>query len=588
MSLTQSLRQKIKHLPSSRVFPKALVFVYFILALSVLYHLYYAHRVIPGVTVGGVALGGKTFDQAVSALSEYEKQANKEITLTFNGEEYKVSSEDIGLVYDTEGTVLKAFEVGRTGNIFRDAKDKIAGVFKNIKVSAYYDYSDEKLSSVLSEAKVKFNTIAHNASVKLDNGKVIITPENEGKKVLDDALYSSIISSFDEISFGSINLPSKKVVPKITQEDIKPLLPSVEKIVANTITVTSKNKKWILKPEQIMSYVSFQKDKQSGKVEVSLDEPKFEALVVEISNDVNELPRGKVTGVSDKKVTDFKIIQDGIELDKKAFVVSFRDAFYNSKKSVEVPLISVSVPSDKEKFGIIELLGEGSSTYKGSIPGRIKNLTLAAERTNGVLVAPGDTYSMNNSVGEISAETGYDVAYIIKDGRTVLGSGGGVCQTSTTLFRAVLNSGLPIVMRYPHAYRVSYYEQDRPVGFDAAIFQPSWDFQFKNDTEHYILVQSEADVPNYSLTFKIYGTSDGRSVQITEPEVTNQSPPPPALYQDDPTLAKGVVRQVDFPAWGAKVKFSRTVKRGDETLFVDTFESRYQPWRAVYLVGTKE
>lgn len=588
MSLTQSLQQKIKHVSTTRFFPKALVFVYFILALSILYHLYYAHRVIPGVTVGGVALGGKNFDQAVLALSEYEKQANKVITLTFNGEEYKVSAEDIGLVYDTEGTVLKAFEVGRTGNIFRDAKDKIAGIFKNIRVSAYYDYSDEKLSSVLSEAKVKFNTIAHNASVRLENGKVIITSENEGKKVLDDALYSSIISSFDEISFGAINLPSKKVVPKITQEDIKPLLSNVEKIVANTITVTSKNKKWILKPEQIMSYVSFQKDKQSGKVEISLDEPKFEALVLEISNDVNELPRGKVTGVSDKKVTDFKIIQDGIELDKKAFVVSFRDAFYNSKKSVEVPLISVSVPSDKEKFGIIELLGEGSSTYKGSIPGRIKNLTLAAERTNGVLVAPGDTYSMNNSVGEISAETGYDVAYIIKDGRTVLGSGGGVCQTSTTLFRAVLNSGLPIVMRYPHAYRVSYYEQDRPVGFDAAIFQPSWDFQFKNDTEHYILVQSEADVPNYSLTFKIYGTSDGRSVQITEPEVTNQSPPPPALYQDDPTIAKGVVRQVDFPAWGAKVKFSRTVKKGDETLFVDTFESKYQPWRAVYLVGTKE
>jgi vancomycin resistance protein YoaR len=135
---------------------------------------------------------------------------------------------------------------------------------------------------------------------------------------------------------------------------------------------------------------------------------------------------------------------------------------------------------------------------------------------------------------------------------------------------------------------VSYYEQDRPVGFDAAIYQPSWDFRFKNDTEHSVLVQTEADVENFSLTFKIYGTSDGREVKITEPEITGQSPPPPALYQDDPTLAKGIVRQVDFPAWGAKVRFSRTVTRGGEELFVDTYESRYQPWRAVYLVGTKE
>ncbi|GIW69444.1 MAG: hypothetical protein KatS3mg101_0191 [Patescibacteria group bacterium] len=127
-----------------------------------------------------------------------------------------------------------------------------------------------------------------------------------------------------------------------------------------------------------------------------------------------------------------------------------------------------------------------------------------------------------------------------------------------------------------------------PVGFDAAIFQPSWDFRFKNDTGNYVLVQTEADIENYKLTFKIFGTSDGREVTITEPVVTNQTPPPPALYQDDPTLPKGVVRQVDFPAWGAKVKFSRTVTRGGEELFVENYESRYQPWRAVYLVGTKE
>jgi vancomycin resistance protein YoaR len=248
----------------------------------------------------------------------------------------------------------------------------------------------------------------------------------------------------------------------------------------------------------------------------------------------------------------------------------------------------VSGPADKEEYGILALLGEGVSTFKGSGAGRIHNLTLAAERTNGVLVAPGAVYSMNNSIGAVEASTGYDIAYIIQEGRTVLGSGGGVCQTSTTIFRAVLNSGLPVVMRHAHAYRVSYYEQNMKVGFDAAVFQPTWDFQFKNDTPNYILVQSFANLEESSLTFRIFGTSDGRTVQISEPEVTNQSPPPPALYQDDPTLAKGVTKQVDFPAWGASVKFTRTVKRGDKVLFEDVFSSRYQAWRAVYLVGTKE
>jgi vancomycin resistance protein YoaR len=170
----------------------------------------------------------------------------------------------------------------------------------------------------------------------------------------------------------------------------------------------------------------------------------------------------------------------------------------------------------------------------------------------------------------------------------VLGEGGGVCQTSTTIFRAVLNAGLPVVMRYPHAYRVHYYEEDSKPGIDASIFQPTLDFQFKNDTPNYILVQSSVDVPNLAMSFKIYGTPDGRSVELTEPVITNQTAPPEPLRIDDPTLKKGVVVQSDWAAWGANVSFSRTVKRGGEVLHSETFNSRYQPWRAVYQVGTKE
>ena len=195
---------------------------------------------------------------------------------------------------------------------------------------------------------------------------------------------------------------------------------------------------------------------------------------------------------------------------------------------------------------------------------------------------------MNNSVGPIDAAHGFQSAYIIKGGRTVLGEGGGVCQTSTTLFRAILNSGLPIVARYPHAYRVGYYEQDMPVGFDAAVFQPSWDFKFKNDTKAYVLVQSYVSTEESKITFKIYGTPDGRVVEISKPVITGQTPPPEPLYEDDPDLKKGVTVQVDFPAWGATSVFTRTVKRGDEVLFTDTFASKYQPWRAVFRVGTKK
>ncbi len=239
-------------------------------------------------------------------------------------------------------------------------------------------------------------------------------------------------------------------------------------------------------------------------------------------------------------------------------------------------------------FGIKELLAEGRSLFARSIPSRVFNITLSASRINGVLVPPGQVFSFNKALGDVSFFTGYQKAYVIKEGKTVLGDGGGVCQVSTTFFRALLLAGLPIVERNQHSYRVGYYEQDSPPGFDATIYIPSVDLKFKNDTGNYILIQTSVDPNNMSLTFSLYGTKDGREVSINKPVITNQTPPPPPLYQDDPSLPKGSIKQVDFEAWGAKVSFSRQVIKDGKIIISDKFDSNYQPWQAVYLRGTKE
>lgn len=242
---------------------------------------------------------------------------------------------------------------------------------------------------------------------------------------------------------------------------------------------------------------------------------------------------------------------------------------------------------DSNGFGIKELIGSGSSKFHGSIPGRIHNVELSASRINGHLIPPGGIFSFNDTLGDISAATGFLPAYIIKEGRTVLGDGGGVCQVSTTLFRAALNTGLPIVERHAHAYRVHYYEEESPVGIDATVFAPSYDFKFKNDTANYILIQAKTDLDNYSLIFDLYGTKDGRKITITKPVILSQSPPPPDLFQDDPTLPKGVVKQVDWSAWGAKTTFDYRVEKDGITTTKATFFSNFQPWQAVFLRGTK-
>lgn len=257
--------------------------------------------------------------------------------------------------------------------------------------------------------------------------------------------------------------------------------------------------------------------------------------------------------------------------------------------TIEVPveIVEPSITTDRvNSFGIKELIGKGYSEFEGSIPGRIHNIILATSRLNGLLIKPGEVFSFNDAVGDISAATGYQSAYIIKDGKTVLGDGGGVCQVSTTLFRAALNAGLPILERRAHAYRVHYYEEGgfKP-GIDATVFAPSVDLKIKNDTPAYILIQAKPDLKNLSLTFEFYGTNDGRKAEIFNHQVWGITAPPPPLYQDDPTLSKGVIKQVDFEAWGANTSFQYRVTRAGELLQDTKFVSNFRPWQAVYLRG---
>jgi vancomycin resistance protein YoaR len=261
----------------------------------------------------------------------------------------------------------------------------------------------------------------------------------------------------------------------------------------------------------------------------------------------------------------------------------------DKSESFDIPVNKTppDITTDKvNNLGIKQLIGRGTSTFFHSIPGRVYNVVLASSRINGTLVKPGDTFSFNDTLGDVSAFTGYQQAYIISGGKTILGDGGGVCQVSTTLFRAILNAGLPVVERAAHAYRVGYYEQDSPPGLDATVYGPSPDLKFTNDTPGYILIEATANPKNYSLVFELYGTSDGRAATISKPVVTNVTPALPTVYQDDPTLPTGTLKQTDFSAAGATVTFNYFVKRGDEIIFQKTFVSNYRPWAAVYLRGT--
>ncbi len=339
----------------------------------------------------------------------------------------------------------------------------------------------------------------------------------------------------------------------------------------------------------------------NGKTLVSSytsDTERLESALSNLDKQIYKEPVNAQFTVTNNRVTAFQESSNGEAIDYEKLIDTFQKHVQNIVKeespkeiTLQLPIkvLEPEVPTEKaNNLGIVEVIGQGVSHYAGSIPNRAHNVALAASKINGVLIAPNEIFSFNKAIGNIDRYTGYKEAYVIQGGKTVLGDGGGVCQVSTTLFRAVLNAGLPVEERYGHAYRVGYYEQQSSPGLDATIYVPTVDFRFKNDTEHHILIQSYVDPSNMSLTFTFYGTKDGRQVTVTEPVITSQTPPPEPRYEDDPTLPKDTIRQVEHAAYGAVVTFSRTVTKDGEVHINDSYTTRYRPWGAVYLRGTKE
>lgn len=296
------------------------------------------------------------------------------------------------------------------------------------------------------------------------------------------------------------------------------------------------------------------------------------------------------------KVTAFQREEDGLAIDKpatkKQIDTVIQSWLFNKKTNsvdVVVHILKPSVTlSQTNTLGIEELIGEGRSDYTHSIPEREHNVLLGTSKLNGILIPKGATFSFNEHIGDISSHTGYKPAYIIKEGKTVLGDGGGICQVSTTLFRAALNTGLPISEHHSHAYRVGYYENDAKPGLDATVYAPTVDLKFVNDTPASILIETVADKEKKQLFYRFYGKKDGRNVELTDPIITNVSRPDEPLYQDDPTLKRGITRQVEYAALGARSQYSYKVTKNNEVLFQKDFNVWFRPWRAVFLVGTAD
>lgn len=221
------------------------------------------------------------------------------------------------------------------------------------------------------------------------------------------------------------------------------------------------------------------------------------------------------------------IAKAGRTLDFSASTRAILHALATGDESLDLTLLTVEpalMDTALESAGTMTLLASGHSTFKGSGAGRKANVRKAVnERLNNIIVPAGEIFSFNAILGdEVSVRRGWYMALTIFDGGTLRPApGGGICQASTTLFRAALRAGLPIVAQKNHSLYVTYYEADG-VGLDATVFPGQQDLKFTNDTGHRILIQSYTDGDEAYV--HIFGTPDQRRVTMRGPFFASTTP----------------------------------------------------------------
>ncbi len=547
---------------------------------------YYRNRIFPGIKVAGIDVSGMTQDGVEKKLAK-EVIAPEKIVLLAKNQSFDLLLREIGFGYDYSKTAAFAFSFYRSDNFPENIFLGLSSVGKTQKINLDISFDDQKLTEYLQVVSAGTAVEPKYPRISYIEGNIVIDKGTRGENVDTFAFRKKLDQNLSFRDFTPIAIPFKSIDPTITEEEANNLKVRAEKILGKTLSLSYDYTTITLKEDKLLNLLSPNNSYDEKSI--------LEFIDKEVAPKVNHEPQDAVFKFESGKAVEFLPAKDGVTVDdfllknQLSQKIALLETGEQKSVNLEVPVKKAppNITTDQvNDLGIKELLGKGISKFKGSIPGRIHNIGLASSKFKGVLIAPGKTLSFNDIVGDVSTLTGYKQAYIIKDGRTVLGDGGGVCQVSTTLFRAALNSGLPIEERRAHSYRVGYYEQGSPPGIDATVFAPTTDLKIKNDTSGHILIQTIFNPTEVTLIFEIYGTSDGRVATLTKPVVTSVTAPPEDLYVDDPTLPMGQIKQIDHKAWGAKVVFNYEVVRDGTTLYQKSFVSNYRPWQSVFLRGT--
>lgn len=605
----------------SKDFRTPIIIVFGLLALFIIYQISSAvityaliGKALPGTRVAGIEVGTLSLDEIQERLMEKGQPfLEKPIQIKLGEESREFLPSELGISllprYSLQEIHFVKFE---NTNLIT-----ILGSLWGGHEIPFYVSVDVNFAAANIESRFDFGgQKAKNAYLSFDEeGELIIVAEKEGEDIDLRQLYQDIKLRANQLSSDPISVTTGHRKPLVTQALLGERLEEIKEILNKTITLTYDYWDFDIRLIDHVDWITFDYkntlhigDQLSLPLDLSEESagPLPSSLSLEQQLWINigygpflayveeEIAPGVEIETQDvniyKDENDEIIIEgkgeNGREIKRKYFATALELAANYGFGEVGIPVFEkkahAEISDDLKMLGIETLIGTGRSAFAGSPVNRIHNIGVGVSKFNGVLIKPGEEFSFNEQLGPVDASTGYRPELVIKAEGTIPEYGGGLCQVSSTMYRAALLAGLPITERAPHSYAVSYYAQIYGYGLDATIYPGVRDIKFINDTPGHILVQSYTE--GTQAYFKFYGTDDGRSVEMEGPYLGNYHGPGPATLIESSSLAPGQTRQVEYGHTGFNATWYRYLTKGGETI-KETIFSAYKAIPAKILVG---
>lgn len=580
------------------------IFLALLVILITGFQLVYMGRVFPGVSMAGVDLGGLTTTEAaqkISANVSFPLTGN--IIIQYGDRNWHANPAELGLFMDLQGSAENAFRLGRTGSLAQRLAEQVGALY--YQRSASLDLiQDERIAyGFINRIAAEIDDPAREATIAVQGTDVAVTDGHVGRRVDIYATLGSITNQLHSFQDGIVPLQVDEIRPLIL--DAGSQAEQARIILSQPLTLlmpegqNAENNLLVIPPVVLAQMLKFElvSNSDGATFHVVIDSEKMQAYLSQLISPLELSPQNTRFIFNDDTrkldILEPAVIGRNLDIEKSAAVISEQLPAGNHAIPLQFEFTNPQVMDEMsgEQLGITELIHEEVSYFRGSSADRIQNIKTAARGFHGLLIAPGETFSMASALGDISLDNGYAEALIILGNQTIKGVGGGVCQVSTTLFRTAFFSGFPIVERHAHAYRVGYYEQTAVghsanlAGLDATVFVPIVDLKFTNDSPYWLLMETYVNPSYGTIIWKFYSTSDGRTVEWSTTGPQNVVEAPEDLYRENPDLAQDEIKQVEWKADGADVTVRRTVTKNGQIHFQDSFTTHYLPWQAVYEYG---